>query len=130
MVLEAIPADEAHQLLQLGNVYNGARAERLQRSVGQLSFANVSPYAALSIVCRDSAEGDRPLRRAARERAVRILLAEGRAEDGSGRDRDVRQKRFGPIAAVDEHALVGIVAVIVVPVHKGTRSAGGELQRV
>jgi hypothetical protein len=49
-MLEAVPADEPHQLLQFGNVHDRAGAERLQRIVGEFPFADIRSNAARPIV--------------------------------------------------------------------------------
>ena len=81
------------------------------------TYARIRP----AVVGRDARVRQRPARRAALERAVGVLLAQGAAEDRRGGDLDVRQERLRPVAAVEEDALVVVVAVVVVPVDERAR---------
>ena len=127
VMLESVAADEPHQFLQLGNVHDGTGAECRKRIVGETSLSDVRPDAAVVIVGRNTPESDRPLRRTTGEGAIRVLLAERRAQDRSRGDGDIRQERLCPVAAVEEDALVRVVAVIVVPIDERARPAGRQL---
>jgi len=123
MMLETTAADEAHQSLQIRHFDDGAIAESLDRIVRELAFADVGGDAAVAIVGGDATERDRPAGCAAGKRAPGVLLTERGAEDRRRADLDVRQKRLRPVPAVEEHALVRVVAVVVVPVDERTRFA-------
>ena len=87
----------------------------------------MQPFA---IVGRYPAKRHRAARRTARQRPIGVLFAQGCAQDRCGGDGDVGQEGLGPVAAVEEHALLRIVAVVVVPVDESAWLAGRELQRV
>ena len=76
MMLESVLANVTKQTLQLGHVSDGACAKGVQLVVGQFTFANVRPDAAVGVCRRNAAVGQRPCWRAAFQGAVRILHAQ------------------------------------------------------
>ena len=86
-------------------------------------------HLAASIVRGDACKGDRPRRGLAVERPPAV--------DESGRwvlaEFEIGDERLRPVAAMEEHALVRVVAVVVVPVGKGAcagpRPTGGRTSR-
>lgn len=123
VVLEAVAADVMHERGEAWDLHDSLGAEGVEGIVGEVAVAYVSSDAAGEIVGGDAAEGDGASGCAAGEGSYCVGLAEYGAEDGSGADADVGQEVFGPVAAVEEDALVGIVAVVVVPVDERSGTA-------
>ena len=69
----------------------------------------------------NAAEREGSRRRASSEGAIRVLFSDNRAQDRRGGDFDVRQKCFRPIAAMEQHAFVVVVGIVIVPIHQRTR---------
>ena len=111
MMLEALFADVVQDFLQVRHFGHGAVAEGFEFVVREFAFADVATDPALGIGGGDAAVSQRTGRRAPIERAIGILHAENTAEDRRVSDLDVRQKALGPIAAVEEDALVVVVRV-------------------
>jgi hypothetical protein len=67
-----------------------ATAEGGERVIGQADLTDVGAHAAVGIVRADLGEGHGTGRRPARNRRVRVLFAQGSAEDRRGSDLNVR----------------------------------------
>ena len=119
-----------HEVLETRNFGDGAVAEGVERIIGQLAFAHVGANPALGIGGGEAAEGERSAGGAAIERAVGVFHAEDAAEDGGVGNFDVGQETLGPVAAVEEHALVVVVRVIIIPIHQRGGRAAGQLHGV
>ena len=125
VMFETVFADVAHEFLQLRNFRDGAVAKSVELVIGEFAFADVSADFAVGIGGGNATKGQRPGGRAAIQRAVGVFDAENAAENRRVGDLDVGQKRFRPVAAMEQHALVVVVRIIVVPIHeRGGRAAG------
>ena len=130
MVLEALLADVAQQLLQLRDVGDAGTAEGLQRIARELAFANVATNAAMEVVGGEAREAHRAGLHAAHAGAEGVLLADGAGDDGLEVHDDVFEEVLGQIGAVEADALVRIAAVVVVPVEQRAGRLAGERERV
>src|SRR5215471_9997305 len=123
MVFETLLADNFQEFLEARHLDNGAAAKGIQRVVNKLAVPCVGTDHAIAIIRRDPriAEGTR--RGTTRNGSISIFRAERRCEYFRIGHLDVSKKALGPVAAVKEDALVRVVSVIVIPIHKSTGSA-------
>ena len=119
VMLEAVLADVAEELLHVGDFDDTCAAEGVERVVGEGAFAYVAGDLAGEVVGREAGEAHRAGLNRAVEGAVRVLLAHGARDD----ELVVHLHAFaeevlGQVGAVETDSLVGVVAVVVVPVEE------------
>ena len=81
VMLEALGADAAQQLLQFRHMCDGAIAKGLQVVVGELALPNIGADGAIVIVGGESTKSQRPGWSASIERAVGVLNAQDAAQN-------------------------------------------------
>ena len=123
VMLEAVSADDLQEFRQPLDLDDGSGAEGIERIVGELPVADISTNLSGKVVGADPPEGDRTCRSPALERAHRVFFSEHRAQNRRGSNPNIGKKILRPIAAVKEHAFVGVFAIIVIPVNQ--RGLGG-----
>jgi len=130
MMLESVLADYLHQRLQVFDVRHTVSAECVQRVVGHLAFAHVRLNDAFLVVGGYSCECERTGRHASDARAERTLFAHRACNDLLVIHLDVAEYGLRQVAAVEQHAFVGIVAVVVIPVEQGSGFLRSKRERV
>ena len=130
VVLEAVFADVAQQALQVGDADYAGAAEGVERIVGEFAFADVAADLAFAVVGGEAGEAHGPGFDQAHAGAVSVFAAHGAGDDLLEIHLDGFEEMLGQIAAVEADGLIGIVAVVVVPIEQGAGSFGCELQRV
>ncbi len=131
VVLEAVLADVRQQRLEVGDVRDADAAEGVQRVVRHIALPDVCRDQPVEVVGRDAAIGEGIILDAPDDGAVGVVLAHRAGDNGLiihhhdvvGADGLLEEDVFGQVGAVEDHALVGIAPVIVVPVHQGARFA-------
>ena len=123
VVLKTVGREQIQQLWQIGNLHYARGAERVEGIGGDFAVADVTDDSPLDVIGREAGEADR----ARLERAVQ------RAETGTvgipldghrvGAGLDGFHQGDGRIAAMENHDLVGIFPVIVVPIEERCRAA-------
>src|ERR1022692_407113 len=130
VMLEAVFADEAQQGLKVRNLHHAGAAEGSQRIVGELALADVAIDAAFQIVGGEAREAHRAGLHQALAGAVSVLAAHRAGDDLLEVHLDTLEEVLRQVAAMEAHGLVGIVAVVIVPVEQGARGFAGQLQGV
>ena len=115
---------------RLRNLHHAGAAERRQRIVGELALADVAIDGAFQIVGGEAREAHRAGLHQAFAGAVGVLAADGAGDDLLEIHLDALEEVLRQVAAVEADGLVGIVAVVVVPVEQGAGSFAGQLQGV
>src|SRR5208337_3271339 len=118
MVLEALAADVLEQLLQLRNLGHARAAEGLQRIVGELSGAGISANHAAAIVSGVARKAHCAGLDAAHTGPKGVLLAHRAGNNLLVVHADILEEVLGQVGAVEADALVGMAAVIVIPVQQ------------
>src|SRR6185437_9494349 len=128
MVFESIAADASHELLQAGHPHDSPGSKGIERIVSKLSLSDIGSDHACSVIRADSAECDGPGRRAPLERADSILFTENGPKNGCRSNPNVRKEVFRPVAAMEEHAPIRIIAIVIIPIDEGARPSARKLQ--
>ena len=127
VVLEAVFADVAEEVLHVGDLDDAGAAEGVEGIVGEGALADVAADLAGEVVGGEAGEAHGAGFDGAVERAVGVLLADGAGDDLL----EVHLYAFveevlGEVGAVEADGLVGVVAVVVVPVEQGAGGLAGE----
>src|SRR5690554_71388 len=130
VVLVAVQADVLHQGLEIGNFHYRAGAKRIQPVVGEHTLANVGPDHAVDVIRGHTGKGQRTRRHTPGDSAVGVFGAQRGGQDLSGGNLDIGQEALGPVAAVEQHAFIGVVCVVVVPVHQRAGGLRSQLQGI
>src|ERR1035438_9485133 len=130
VMLEAVFADKAQQGLEMENFHDAGTAESDQRIVGELALSHVAIDAAFQIVGGEAREAHRAGLHQALAGAVGVLAAHRAGDDLLEVHLDALEEVLRKIAAMEADGLVGIVAVVIVPVEQGAWRFAGQLQRV
>jgi hypothetical protein len=130
MMLESLAADVLQQLLQLGNLGHARAAEGGQRIVGELARSDIAADYTATIVGRVARIAHRAALDAAHAGAEGVFLAHGAGNDLLEVHLDFVEEVLGQVGAVEADALIGMAAVVVVPVEQRGRRAGGQRQHV
>src|ERR1019366_4687523 len=130
VMLEAVLADEAQERLEMRNLDHAGAAESGQRIVGELALSHVAIDAAFQIVGGEARVAHRAGFHQALAGAVGVLAAHRAGDDLLEVHFDRLEEVLRQVAAVEAYGLVGIVAVVVVPIEQGTGGSAGELQGV
>src|SRR5580704_1167495 len=130
MVLKASLTNEVQQSLHVLDFnYTGA-AEGVQRIVGESALAHVSPHLAGSIVGGEAGEAHLFRLDQTDAGSEGVLLAHGAGNDLLKVHLYRAEEMFGQVGTVEADRLVRIRSIVVVPIEKSRRRAGGELQSV
>src|SRR5215472_4879078 len=116
MVLEAIFADVAQELLHLRNLHHPGPAEGIQRIIRKPALAYVTADPPGEIVRGESREAHGARFYATHAGAKGIFLAHGSSDNGLEVHLNILEEVFRQIAAMKADRFVGIIAVVVVPV--------------
>ena len=116
--------------MQASSPHHPVAAETLGSVVRRFALADVSAHATVQVVGRGAAERDGASLQFAHDRAKRILLAHRPGDDLLEVHFEIFEEILGQVRAVEDHTLIRIVAVVVVPIDDGAGRAGGELQDV
>jgi len=119
MMLEAVRANKVQELLHFGDFDYSRAAESVQRIVGKLSFSHVTAHLALGIVGGETRKAHLFRLDESDARPKGVFFAYSASDDflevhPHGPEEVLRQVR-----AVKAHSLVGIVAIIIVPIQQG-----------
>src|SRR6266567_8981371 len=130
VVLKAVLADKMQQLLHSSNLDNSCATEGVQRVVSESALANVAAYRARRVVGGEASEAhgiglDQP-----HACAKCVLLAHCAGNDFLEIHLCRAEEMLGQVRAMEAYRLVRVFAVVVIPIEKCRRSAGGELERV
>src|SRR5437879_3878013 len=130
MVLEPLLTNEMQQPLQVRDFDYSRAAKRIQRVVGESSFAHVSAHLARGIVGREAGEAHFLWLDATDAGSRCVLLAPGSRNDLLKIHLHRAEEMFGQVRAVEANRLVRIRSIVVIPIEKRRGSAGRELQSV
>src|SRR5207302_1989059 len=126
----AVLTDVMQQGLEFGNPYYPNTAKRIQGVAGELPFADVTADGSGPVIGGEAGETHGAGLNSSHDSSEGIVLAHGAGDDLLEVHADVLEEVFGKIAAVEANGLVGIVAVIVVPVEQCAGSFRCERERV
>src|SRR5580704_487969 len=116
VMFETLMTDELEQPLQLRNLRHARAAEGLEGIVGELAWPGIAANDAAAIVGGVPCKGHRSGFHFAHAGAESVLLTHGAGNDLLVVHPDILEEMFGQVGAMEADALVGIAAVIVVPV--------------
>src|SRR6185369_11878839 len=128
MMLEPGFANVVQQFLHVRNLPDACSAERLQRIVCEFSFTHVSANRSVEVIGGEAGIGHCPGFDSADTGAEGVVLTDGSGNDLLEVHAYVAEEVLWKVAAVEADGFVGIVAVVVVPVQKGTGSFRCERQ--
>src|SRR5580658_3469507 len=121
-MFEAVFTDVPQELLQAGNFNHPGPAEGFERIVGEGPAAGIATDFAARVVRREAREAHGAGFYLANAGAEGVLLTDGAGDDGLEVHFHVTEEMLWKIAAVEAHRLVGIGAVVVVPIQQRTGS--------
>src|SRR5690349_2678001 len=130
MVLIAVQTDVAEQVLQLLDAHHARAAEGVERIVSEFALAYIGAQLSGVVAGGNAAEAHGAGFDASHAGAERIRFAYGTGNDLLEVHAHVREEMLGKVAAMEADGLIGIVAVVVIPIEEGTGRAGGKLQRI
>src|SRR6267378_6226386 len=122
--------DMPEKFLQLRNMHDAGAAKRLQRIVGEGSFADIAADLPCTIIRCYAGKAHRTGLNSSHARAKRVFLANRPGDDLLKIHAYILEEMLGKIAAVKTDGLVGIIRVVVIPVEQRAGSFGSELQRM
>src|SRR5260370_3585511 len=122
--------DIAEKLLQVRNVYDAGATKRIQRMVGEGSFADIAADFSFTIIRRDAGKAHRTGLDSSHARSKRVLLTHCSGDDLLEIHAYILEEMLRKIAAVKTDGLVGIIGVVVIPVEQRTGRFGSQLQRM
>src|ERR1022692_814826 len=115
-MLKSLLADVMQQLLHLRNLHNSGAAKRLQRIVGESSFADVASDASKCVVSREARKAHGTGFHLSNTSPKGVLLPHRSGNDRLEVHLHVAEEVLGKIRAMEADGLVGIRPVIVVPI--------------
>jgi len=128
VMFEAVFADVMEQLLEAGNFDDASSAKSLQGIVGKAAAAGITADFALDVVGGETGEAHGPGLHYAHAGSEGIFLAHGTGDDGLVVHFHVAEEVLWKIAAVETDGLVGVGAVVVVPVEQSAGRFRSELE--
>src|SRR5579863_5033359 len=126
----AVFADVTEKFLHFGDFHHAGAAEGFERVVGEFSFANVAADHAFAIDSGETRVTHGAAFHFADRGAESVFLAHGSGNNFLEVHAHFTEKVFGQIAAVETDSLVGIGAVVVVPVEQRAGGSAGQGQHV
>ncbi len=118
------------QLLQLRNLRHARAAEGFERIVGEAARARVAANHAAPIVGGVARKAHRARLHAAHAGAEGVFLAHRAGNDLLVIHPHIFEEVLGQVGAVEADALVGMAAVVVVPVEQRRRCPAGQRQHI
>ena len=128
MVFKAVLADIAQEFLQVLYFKDTVSAEGLQLVVRETAFADIGFDLTQLVVGGDAREGEGTRRDLPAKGAVGVVLANGAGDDVLVLHLCAAEEGLGQVGAMEQDALVGIRAEVIVPVEQGGRGTAGGLE--
>src|SRR5438132_8797672 len=121
VMFKSVLANVMQQLLQLRNLHHAHPAKSIQRIASERTLADVPANHSRRVIGRESGEAHRTRFYPADNRAKSVLLAHRPGNDFLEVHAEILEEVLGKIAAMKADSLVGIVAVVGMPVGEGPR---------
>src|SRR6202451_3885568 len=121
-MLKSVLANIVEKFLQMRNLHHAHSAKGIQSVAGKFTFPHITANPPRRVIGGEARVTHRSGLHAAYHGAECIFLAHGPGNDLLKIHWEVLEKMLRQIAAMETHSLVGIVAVIVIPVEQGAGS--------
>ena len=116
VMLKTLAANIAHQSLQILDFHHRPAAESIQRIIHKLPVAHIAANDSMAVIRGDSRIAKGTLRSPPGYGSVGILRAQSGGKYFRVGHLHLTKKAFCPIAAMEHHALIRVIAVVVIPI--------------
>lgn len=130
MMFKTVLANVAQKFLHARDLDHARSAERIQGVIGERAFADIAAHNAAAVVGGEAREAHRPRFYTPYARAERVFFTDCSGNDFLEVHAHILKEMLGEIAAVEADCLVGVVAVVIVPVEQRTGGFRGQPQGV